>query len=112
MSVVAHWREHTPDLIGSDHRVFVIGAEHHHVRVPMTNSRSEILVRRPHVSKTDTVSSRKVAFDVCRLDTFGNLVRSLSIDGKFRSQFVTVQYQSRLWRAESDRCTSGLLDGD
>ncbi len=38
------WKE-TPELIAANHRVFVIEAEDHHMGMPMTNSRSKILIR-------------------------------------------------------------------
>src|SRR5262249_5477147 len=78
-SVVAHLRKWAPELVAADHRVLVIGAEDHHVRVPMTNSRSETLIRRPHVSKTDIVPSREFFLDVCRLKTLGDLVWSFPL---------------------------------
>src|SRR5207245_5347882 len=61
-SVIANLREQTPEFIAADHRVFVVRTEDHHVRVPMTNSRSEILISRPHVSKTNNISSWYVHF--------------------------------------------------
>src|SRR5258708_23530097 len=111
-SVVAHLREQTPKLIAADHRVFVIRAENHHMWVPMTDSRSKILIRGPHVRKADAVSSRKFSFDVGRLKTLGNLIRRLPRNRKLGSQFVIGHHHARCWCGEADRCPDGWVVDD
>jgi hypothetical protein len=45
-------------LVTAQHRVLVIRGVHHHVRMPMTNSRPEILVRREHIRERHHLHSR------------------------------------------------------
>src|SRR5258706_8364241 len=80
--------------------------------VPMIDSRSEILIRGPHVSKTDTVSSWKVPFDVGCLNAFGNLLRSLPLQRKLGSQFVIGHHHASRWRTETDRRANGWIIDD
>jgi hypothetical protein len=59
-SVVRNERERSSELIAAEHRVLVIRGKDHHMRMPMPNTWSEILVRRPHVRKTDALPLRTI----------------------------------------------------
>src|SRR5713226_3605088 len=80
--------------------------------MPMTDSRSKILIRGPHVSKTDAVSSRKVSFDVGCLNTLANLVWSLPLQRKLGSQFVIGHHHASCWCGETDRRPDGWVVDD
>jgi hypothetical protein len=69
----------------------------------MTDSRSEILIRGPHASKTDTIPLRQFAFGISGLNTFGYLIRCLALHPKFAAQLVIRQHGSRCFRVETDR---------
>src|SRR6267154_2547433 len=111
-SVVAHLRKRTPQFVAANHRIFVIGAEHHHVGMPMTNSRSKTLICRPHVRKTDGVPPRKASLDVGGLNTLGNLIRSLPFQREFGSQLVIGHHHASRWCAETDWGADGWVIDD
>lgn|SRR6266498_2553971 len=59
------------------------------------SSRSRRLIGGPHVSETDTVTFGNVSFRVSLLYGFGDLLRSLSLDGQFGPKFVVRQNSFR-----------------
>src|SRR5882762_9393419 len=100
------------EFVAANHRIFVIGAEDHHVGMPMTNSRSKTLICRPHVRKTDAVPPRKASFDVGGLNTLGNLVRSLPFQRKLGSQLVIGHHHASRWCVETEWGADGWVVDD
>src|SRR5712664_2878709 len=68
--VVGQLWQRTTELVVAQHRIVIIRSEDHQVWVPMTDSRSQILIRGPHVSKTDAIPLRQFAFGISGLNTF------------------------------------------
>jgi len=64
-----------PNAKAADHRVVVLGREHHHVRVPRVDARPQVLVRGPHVGEGHRVPVWQLAFVVRQLNSLRDLVR-------------------------------------
>jgi hypothetical protein len=102
--IVGQLGKRAPELnVTSDHRVIVIRSKDHHVRMPMADSRSEMLFCRPHIGKTHTIPLRQFAFGIRWLNTLGDLVRRLALHPKSASQLVIQQYSSGCCRIETNR---------
>src|SRR6266576_4490705 len=77
-SIVSNEGSRATYLVTAQHRVLVIRRVQHHVRMPRANSRTKILVRREHIRECHRLHSRQLTFGICRLNSFGNLVRCLA----------------------------------
>jgi hypothetical protein len=47
--IIRHERKRMTKLVATKHRVLVVRAEYHHVRMPMAKPGAAILICRPHV---------------------------------------------------------------
>ena len=102
-SIVSNDGKHSGERVTAQHRVFVIRGVHHHVRMPRANSRPEILVRREHLRQGHGLHSWQFAFGVCRLNSFGNLVRCLAFHSELGAQLLQRQNGSTGDGIEADR---------
>src|SRR5882672_1146100 len=57
------WKQ-AAELVPTEHRVLVIRSEHHQVRMPVADPRSEVLIRRPHVRERNSLSFRQLSFGI------------------------------------------------
>src|SRR5258708_11441230 len=89
--IISNEGKHATYLVTAQHRVLVIRGVQHHVRMPRANSRPEVLVRREHVRERHRFHFRQLAFGVCRLNSFGNLVRSLAFHSEPGAQLLQRQ---------------------
>ena len=86
--VVAQLWEQAAELVAAQHRIVVIWSEDHHVGMPVADSGTQILIRGPHVSKTDAISLRQFAFGIRGLNTFDYLLRCLALHSKVAAQLA------------------------
>src|SRR5262245_14534706 len=101
-AVVAHTWQWTTELIAAEHRILVVRGEDHHVRMPRADSGPEILVRRPHIREANRVPPGQLAFGVCCLNAFRDLIRRFALHPQFASKLVIWHYGSRCSRVETD----------
>src|SRR5438445_7677440 len=89
-------------LVTAQHRVLVIRSVQHHMRMPRTDSRSEVLIRREHVRECHRFHFRQLTFGVRRLDSFGNLVRRLAFHSEPGTQLLQRQNRAARDRIKAD----------
>src|SRR5579859_4336991 len=99
--IIAHGRKVLRVLPGAQHRIHVVGSKNHHMRMPVT-SRSEDLIRGPHIGKTHSMPLGDLAVHVRRLNRFLYLFGGLAFQPEFVSEFVIRQDRASRLRIEAD----------
>src|SRR5262249_54378563 len=105
-AIVGDLRKRRTEGVPSHHRVFIIRREDHDMRVPVADPGSEVLIGRPHVRETHTVSLWKFTLRVRRLHAFSDLLWILSLHRELRSQLIVRHHFSDGLRIETNRRTN------
>src|SRR5215469_5561334 len=73
------------------------------MRVPVADSRTKVLVGRPHVGEAHSISLGQFSSSVSCLHTFADLIWILPLHREFRSEFVIGHYFFGRLGIEADR---------